>query len=126
MIGGSASCANRQAHPPIGFRPCRGGPMRSGAFALTTVVVLVALAGPPSQLAAQKTGRANVLLVDDETGDPVQGATIKLKGRDSSYMTDQNGRVLMADVPTGKIELQVRAIGFFPRNDYLNVVADQT
>jgi hypothetical protein len=87
---------------------------------------LVALVGAPGGLAGQKTGRANVLVVDDETGDPVQGASIKVKGRDSSYVTDQNGRALIAEVPTGRVELQLRAIGFMPRNDYLNVQADQT
>ena len=74
---------------------------------------------------AQKTGTVRILVVDDETGDPVQGATLKAKNRETMYTTDQRGMVHLDSLPAGKVQVQIRAIGFMPRDDYLNVQADQ-
>ena len=93
-------------------------------FSLAITSLLAFPAGPA--LAQEKTGSVNVVLVDDETGDPVVGATVKVKGRDSVLLTDAGGKVLVAEVPAGRVEVQIRAIGFVPRNDYVNVQAGQT
>lgn len=85
----------------------------------TTAIALLYLVAP-AVLFAQ--GSARILVVDDETGDPIVGAVIKVKNR-PDVATDQEGRALVDSVPAGKNEVEIRAIGYLNRKDYLSVGA---
>lgn len=65
-------------------------------------------------------GSVRLIVVDDETGDPVVGAVIKIKNRPDAT-TDESGRVLIDGLPAGRLEVEIRAIGFLSRRDYLGV-----
>jgi hypothetical protein len=90
----------------------------------STLIALVCLA--PAATAQDKTGTVNLVLVDDETGDPVQGASIGIKDKEGSWTTDASGRVSIKEVAAGRVELEIRAIGFMPRKDHLSLQAGQT
>jgi len=80
-------------------------------------VVLLGLLAPTVLLAQ---GGARVLVVDDETGDPILGAVLKIKNRPDAT-TDQAGRALIDSLPAGRVEVEIRAIGYLNRKDYLSV-----
>lgn len=80
---------------------------------------LAAMVPPP--LVGQE-GAIRLTVVDDETGDPVVGAVIKIKNRPDAT-TDEAGKVLLEGLPVGRIEVEVRAIGFLSRRDYLGIQA---
>ena len=88
--------------------------------ALATLALAATLGATPS-LSAQE-GSVRVTVVDDETGDPVVGAVIKIKNR-PDVTTDETGKVLLEGLPVGRLEVEIRAIGFLNRRDYLSVQA---
>lgn len=65
-------------------------------------------------------GKVQLTVVDDETGDGIVGAIIKIKNKPDAT-TDQSGKVLVEDLPAGRLEVEIRAIGYLNRKDYLNV-----
>ena len=92
--------------------------------ATRTAVALIALGagvcGAPG-LSAQE-GSVRVTVVDDETGDPVVGAVLKIKNRPDAT-TDETGKAVLAGLPVGRLEVEIRAIGFLSRRDYLGIQA---
>ncbi len=95
------------------------GRTRLGAIAFL-VAGLGLLATP--DLRGQE-GRVRVSIVDDETGDPVIGAVLKIKNR-PDVTTDDTGKALLEALPVGRVEIEIRAIGYLSRRDYLGVQAD--
>jgi hypothetical protein len=64
--------------------------------------------------------------VRDSTGAAIVGAEIKLQGGNLRAETDERGQFLLAKVPAGQLQLQVRRIGFKPDTVDLMVMAGQT
>lgn len=88
------------------------------ALLATFAVGVTVAAATPQALAAQ--GNIVVSIVDDETGDPIIGAVIKIKNMPDAA-TDQNGKATIEGLPAGRIEVDIRAIGYLGRRDYLGI-----
>jgi hypothetical protein len=56
-------------------------------------------------------------VIDDDTRIPLIGATVIIAGSDpiKGSTTDLDGRFMITDVPTGRIDLQVRMLGYEPQ-----------
>ena len=57
-------------------------------------------------------GTVSGALLDDQTEQPVSGATVQIPGAAVEGMTDSHGRFRLRDVPVGMHELVVRHIGY--------------
>lgn len=66
------------------------------------------------------------LVVDDSTGQPVEGAQVGLIHTDCGTLTPAGGRFVVAGVPPGKHTLTVRRIGYSAVEVELDLVAGQT
>lgn len=88
----------------------------------TVILGAVAFARPHPAVAQ---GKVMVAIVDEETGDGLVGAVIKIRNRPDG-VTDQAGKVLLEGLPAGRIEIDIRAIGYLGRRDYLGVVDGAT
>lgn len=90
-------------------------------FAWTTFfsVLGVSLSMTPRTVAAQK-GSVRLLILDDETGDPVAEAFIRIKGR-TPVFSDAKGRVTIDSLALGRHEAELGAIGYEARKEYLFV-----
>ena len=95
--------------------------MRMLSAWLAVTATIVASVTLPTVTSAQPGG-VRLVVVDEETGDPVVGAVLKIKDRPDAT-TDDAGKALIEGLPAGKVEIEVRAIGFLTRKDYLNIGA---
>lgn len=81
-----------------------------GAFALGAIGILFtvqAVQGPEAAISG--------LVWDEETGQPLVGATVVLPDLGRGAVTDASGRYLFHEVPAGPQPLVVRFIGYTPR-----------
>jgi 5-hydroxyisourate hydrolase-like protein (transthyretin family) len=74
-------------------------------------------------------GRLDVAVVDADSGSPVAGATVVLRGRQASVFggartTDAAGRVSLARVPPGAFELEVWAAGWLAAHERIDIADD--
>jgi outer membrane receptor for ferrienterochelin and colicins len=53
-----------------------------------------------------------VIIKEIKTGKPISAATVKVKGFDTSAVSDENGKATLADPPNGKQKLIVSAEGY--------------
>lgn len=106
------------APPTLGARASRRALI---ALALLAAAWLGSLISPSPMLAQQG---ARLTIIDDETGDPVPGALVKIRGR-PDVAADDNGKVTIADLPVGRHKVEVRAIGYEPREDYVQIQEGQ-
>lgn len=84
---------------------------------------LALLAGP---LSAQATGNVQGRVTDAATGRPLEGVQVFLEGRRVPVATDADGRFLLTDVPTGRVTVRARMIGYGTIAQELSVAAVQT
>lgn len=77
----------------------------------TLIILFLALAGHVIAQGQQQTVRGTVL--DADTRVPLVGATVLVVGSDPliGTTTDLDGRFILASVPVGRIDLQVRSLG---------------
>jgi len=87
------------------------------AASLVAAVQLGLLANPQSACAQQGV---SLTIVDDETGDAIIGALVKIKGR-TDLTTDAKGTVRIEPLEAGRVEIEIRAIGYEPREEYVLV-----
>jgi TonB-dependent receptor len=66
------------------------------------------------QAMAQEPGRGSVygIITDQETGDPLAGATVMIKGTNSGTASDVEGRYRLRRVPAGEQILVIHYIGY--------------
>lgn len=81
--------------------------MRLTAF----LTVLLSLSGSQSALAGT-SGKISGTVVNSKTGEPIVGATVLLVGTNLGTMSDEDGDYFLLNVPSGKYDLAVSAIGF--------------
>jgi TonB-linked SusC/RagA family outer membrane protein len=74
-------------------------------------VLLLGLALVVAPLSAQ-TGTVNGRVVAAGTGDPIADAQVALVGTNIGTQTDENGEFVLVNVPTGRQQIRVAAIGF--------------
>ncbi|HEY0976539.1 MAG TPA: TonB-dependent receptor [Flavobacteriales bacterium] len=81
--------------------------------ALFLITLLLSIGTVNAQTGAH-TQTVRGTLLDVDTRQPVFGAAVTVVGSDPvrSATTDEEGRFTLADVPTGRIDLRVRAMGF--------------
>jgi TonB-linked SusC/RagA family outer membrane protein len=84
------------------------------SFALAAVAALVGLASP---LAAQTpaTGQVTGVVSDSASGQPLSGAQVNVAGSTLGTQTNAEGRYTIPRVPVGTHTLQIRRLGFQPR-----------
>ena len=88
---------------------------------LTAALFLFATTPAAGQPTATLKGR----IVDDETGQPVLFATIRIAGR-APLMSDSMGRFQLLNLDEGKLDIAIQAIGFLPRSFLVTLVAGQS
>src|SRR5699024_2775245 len=72
-------------------------------------------------LHAQQTGTLTGFIQDKQTGQPLTGASVLLKGTTLGDATDAKGYYRVTDIPTGTYTVMVRFVGYKPSTKY-NVV----
>jgi len=63
-------------------------------------------------LQAQNTGTIQGTVSDADTKSPVTGATVQVVGQKIGAITDRNGKFTIRNVPSGKVSVEARAIGY--------------
>lgn len=115
------NCAStRRASPTVNRRrPSPAGRRRGALFIAAALVAALAAPGWAQQPATLK-GR----VLDDETGEPVANATVRIKGREP-VSPDSLGRFQVSDLPEGTVEVAIQAIGFSPQTYRFTLAAGQ-
>ncbi|MGQ0701925.1 MAG: carboxypeptidase regulatory-like domain-containing protein [Gemmatimonadales bacterium] len=82
-------------------------------------LTLLTLALVPNTAPAQaaKEGNLRLLVLDDETGEPIEGAFVRIKGRSPDVTTNAKGRVTIEKLPAGKLTCEIGAIGYEMRRE---------
>lgn len=75
--------------------------------------------------AAQTAGTLFGQVRDAQTGDPLQGARIRLAGSTHEAVTNREGNFSMAGVPVGQRELSIDYVGYTTANAVVTVQAGQ-
>ena len=97
---------------------------RIGSFSAISAALILGVVIPAQAQNEQTTsGSLTILVVDDETGDPVSGAFIRIKGRAPDRTTDQSGRATLDSLPLGRTMADIGAIGYAMRREPLFVKA---
>ena len=73
----------------------------------------------------QATGTILVTVLDDTTGDPIDGAQVSIDGR-GRIAADETGQVEVTDVPVGRHMAIAGARGYQPKRERLEVVENET
>ena len=71
------------------------------------------LLGHPAQIAAQSRTSYLVGTVQDTAGRPVPNAQLEVKGTAHVGLSDSLGSFSIEGIPSGKIRLSVKALGFY-------------
>ena len=91
-------------------------------FALAAVAALVGLATPVTAQ-TPATGQVAGVVADSASGQPLSGAQVNVVGTTLGAQTNAEGRYTIPRVPAGTYTLQVRRLGFQPREIPRVVVA---
>jgi outer membrane receptor protein involved in Fe transport len=78
---------------------------------LTRALLLAAFALLPVVARAQ-TGKLTGLVTDGQSGQPLDGVQIQIRGTGIGVLTDENGRYFILNVPVGTFTLLARRIGY--------------
>lgn len=88
--------------------------------------MFVAVAALPSGLFAQERGTVTGTVVDQGTNQPLAGAQITVSGTQLGTITNQQGRFVIPNVPTGPRQVRASVIGYSASTQTVNVAAGQT
>jgi TonB-linked SusC/RagA family outer membrane protein len=101
--------------------------MRAWGKFLTLAAVAalcVAFTAPPA--AAQQTGTVTGMVVDATSGRPLESAQVFLPALNMGGLSNNSGRFLLLNIPTGTHEFRVELIGYSPGTQQITVTAGQT
>lgn len=84
--------------------------LRSLALPLALLVALPALPLAAQQPGATLLGR----VIDDETGDPIPQATVRIRNVARLFESDSSGRFTADGLPLGELEVSIAALGYVP------------
>ena len=95
------------------------------AFATGLTAVALVLFGAEG-LSAQGTGQVSGTVTNAQTGQPMSGAQVSIRGLQTGALTGEDGSYSIRGVPTGTHTLVVRLIGFGQRTRQIEVTSGQT
>lgn len=95
--------------------------MALGAALLTMLFLML-----PAGLAAQATGQIAGSVRDSSSGQPIPGVQVLVTGTRFGAVTADDGRFTITQVPAGSHTVQVRRVGFTPRELSVTVVSGET
>jgi len=75
---------------------------------------------------AQNTGKVSGKVTDKQSGDPLIGATVTVRGSSASAVTDNSGSFTLTNVRSGKNTVVISYVGFADMVQSVNVTADGT
>jgi TonB dependent receptor/Carboxypeptidase regulatory-like domain/TonB-dependent Receptor Plug Domain len=94
--------------------------------ALPILAGLILLAGPAAAQIAT-SGRITGRVINGETGLPIERVEVQVVGTLLRAFTDLDGRYYVPDVPLGAHTVEIRKIGFTPKNvTNVSIIADET
>lgn len=91
-------------------------------FALLIGIMLVALARP----AVAQNGRFMGVVTRDTLGHPIAGAEVALPSLSRAIQTNERGEFQFADVPPGRYDISIHAIGFENFTATIDIAPGQT
>lgn len=102
--------------------------MRTSYATLASFAVALLLTAftVPQSLSAQEAGAIRGSVTDAQTGEPVSGAQVSIRGTGIGTITNNDGRYILASVPAGRVELRVEYIGYSPQARTITVAAGGT
>ncbi len=92
----------------------------SSTVALGALLLLAAFISPPG-LSAQQTGVIRGTVTDAQTGQPISGAQVYIRGTNVGTLSNNEGAFLLSDVPAGRVELRVEFLGYSAESRVLDV-----
>ena len=95
-------------------------------FASFAVAFLLAALAAPVSLSAQDAGAIRGTVTDAQTAEPISGAQVSIRGTGIGTITNNDGRYILASVPSGRVELRVEYIGYSPQARTITVAAGGT
>nr|MDP2496351.1 SusC/RagA family TonB-linked outer membrane protein [Candidatus Palauibacterales bacterium] len=99
---------------------------RSGFAAVVSGLAFFLLALGASPALAQGTGQVAGQVTNSNTGEPMDGAQVTVRGTQIGGLTDADGRFSLRGVPAGEQTIRVRLIGFGTRSRTVTVQGGQT
>ena len=66
------------------------------------------------QAFAGVSGKISGVVVNAKTGEPIEGATVRVLGTDISTITDFDGEYFIINVPGGKYDVSITFVGYEP------------
>ena len=99
---------------------------RSGFAAAVSGLAFFLLALGASPALAQGTGQVAGQVTNSNTGEPMDGAQVTVRGTQIGGLTDADGRFSLRGVPAGEQTIRVRLIGFGTRTRTITVQSGQT
>jgi len=102
--------------------------MRRVLSALTGMLAVLALAAflSPKGLSAQQLGTVRGTVTDAQSGEPISGAQVSVRGTGIGMITNSEGAYVLANVPAGRIEVRVEYIGYAAGSQTLDLSPGQT
>jgi len=101
----------------------RLGPSRFRSLVIPLLALALGAHPTQAQPSPPQQGGLRLIVSDDETGEPIEGAFVRIKGRSPDLATDSRGRVTLENLPVGRIEAHIGAIGYESRREPLLVQA---
>ncbi len=92
---------------------------------LLTFICFTFLTGLNSVSYAQEIGNLTGFVKDAQTGKPLPGASVLLKGTSLGDATDTNGYYRITDIPSGTYTVIVRFVGYKPATKYNIVIKSE-
>jgi TonB-linked SusC/RagA family outer membrane protein len=90
------------------------------------LAVICAVAVAPAALEAQDRGTITGTVVEQGTGRPLPGVQVRVSGTPLGTLTNQQGRFLIPNVPTGTREVRANLIGFGSAARTVAIAAGET
>lgn len=99
--------------------------MRKSLFFIVAMGVLTLLSDfvAPPGLSAQQTAVVRGTVTDAQTGQPISGAQVYVRGTSIGTLSNTEGAFLLTNVPAGRVELRVEFLGYSAESRTLEVPA---
>ena len=102
--------------------------MRRMLFSLSATAAMLLLSAGVFQegLIAQERGTITGTVTNAQSGAPLLGAQVSIRGTGLGVLTNEEGAFLLINVPVGRVEVRVEYIGYSAEAQTVDVAAGQT